>query len=251
MNRQLTSPLLSLTICLLSAFNLHAANVERKDVVTLPAGYVKDSIDFSEDAQHYVYLVESGGTRQIVYDGRTVQSPQGLGSPFLSPSGKVFSWVVSEGLAHVLADGVLTRTTIAGNNAVRFSDAGDHWAALGGERFVRGGPSSPMPAVVMYLDGALVGRYSDFTAPAFSPDGKHMAFAALDSSDQMTLIVDEGSGMSFLRHARSIGPMYGKQNRGAPKRPCSSSAMSRTGYPSAGCSPAEPASVSPGASIML
>ena len=54
----------------------------------------------------------------------------------------------------------------------------------------------------------------------------------------------------FWRHGRSIGPM-GAKKTGAPKRPCSSSAMSRTGYPSAGCSPAEPASVSPDTPIML
>src|SRR5260370_1359125 len=40
--------------------------------------------------------------------------------------------------------------------------------------------------------------------------------------------------------------------RARPKsRPCSSSAMSRTGYPLAGCSPAEPASVSPDAFSLL
>ena len=71
--------------------------------------------------------------------------------------------------------------------------------------------------------------------------------------------------MSFLRHARSIGPMWGKAVVGPrlafasrwsararagsgarPRpRPCSSSTMSRTGYSLAGCSPAEPASASP------
>ena len=38
---------------------------------------------------------------------------------------------------------------------------------------------------------------------------------------------------------------WANKKTGAPERPCSSSAMSRTGYPSAGCSPAEPASASP------
>jgi hypothetical protein len=38
--------------------------------------------------------------------------------------------------------------------------------------------------------------------------------------------------------------------RGAPKRPCSSSAMSRAGYPSASCFPALLASVSPGAFML-
>jgi putative transposase len=63
--------------------------------------------------------------------------------------------------------------------------------------------------------------------------------------------------MSFLRHARSIGPMWvwvlanagrgtasrcscpGIRHKARPRsRPCSSSAMSRPGYPLAGCSPA-------------
>ena len=76
--------------------------------------------------------------------------------------------------------------------------------------------------------------------------------------------------MSFLRHARSIGPMWvlsspkaepecrlplvGPENwhKGATEiAPRSSSAMSRTGYSLAGCSPAEPASASPDASILL
>ena len=76
--------------------------------------------------------------------------------------------------------------------------------------------------------------------------------------------------MSFWRHARSIGPMWVLaspkaepecrlplvgtevwQRARSRSRPCSSSAMSRTGYSLAGCAPAEPASASPDASILL
>jgi len=77
--------------------------------------------------------------------------------------------------------------------------------------------------------------------------------------------------MSFLRHARSIGPMWVNSLRtywerpvpppfGRPRElvqgresiaPCSSSAMSRTGYSLAGWSPPEPASASPDASILV
>src|SRR6266567_4193155 len=63
---------------------------------------------------------------------------------------------------------------------------------------------------------------------------------------------DEGRAGRATRVAFSPTLPPGIGTRARPRsRPCSSSAMSRTGYPLAGCSPAEPAYVSPDAFSLL
>ena len=167
-----------------------ATNVVRSDFLTLPGNYDDGSMEFSSDGAHYAYATGLKGGRTIVDDGVAIQPTGNIGSPIFSPSGKLFFWIISDGVANLYADGTVVPTAFGGNNEIVFSKDGSHWAALGGERLVRGGADVSKLMAMLYVDGKLVGRYSDFSLPDFSPDGKHTAFLALESNERMSLMVD-------------------------------------------------------------
>jgi WD40 repeat protein len=167
-----------------------ATNGVRSDILTLPASYAAGSVEFSTDGAHYAYATGPNGGQTIVRDGAVVQPTGNIGLPFFSPSGKLFFWIISNGLANLYADGAIVPTKFGANNEVVFSQDGTHWAALGGERLAQGDARTVKLPAMLYVDGKLIGKYDDFSYPDFSPDGKHCAFLALDSDERMSLVVD-------------------------------------------------------------
>jgi hypothetical protein len=106
-----------------------------------------------------------------------------------SPANKLFFWVLNDNGIAVSADGRIIPTSLSGEGTLVFSKDGAHWAAYGSEQARQSGNSIYSGAVVMFLDGAVLGRYDDVSYPDFSRDGKHLAFMARDNG-QMTLVVD-------------------------------------------------------------
>jgi hypothetical protein len=189
--RRVVVTLTMLTISFLYSNLSFAAGVERTDITTLPTGYVKGSLVLSSDGKHYAYVVGSAGAQRIVCDGIQSQEFESFQLLVFSPTDKLFFWAMKDGNAILSADGRIITTSLTFGQAIVFSKDGAHWAAYGsvlpkqtGRIITLGG------SIAVFIDGIEVGRYTDISYPSFNPDGKHLAWLALDSQEKMFLIID-------------------------------------------------------------
>ncbi|MDR3677002.1 MAG: hypothetical protein P4N24_16045, partial [Acidobacteriota bacterium] len=165
------------------------SNVERADLLTLPAEYEKDSLVLSEDGKHSAFVSGSHGSQRVVLDGIEGQEFRKCTNPIFSRAGKLYFWAISNGAITLSAGGGVIPTSLAGEGSIVFSRDGAHWAAFGAEQPTRNGNQITAGAIVVYVDGVNVGKYHDISYPDFSADGKHFAFISSDSG-QMNLVVD-------------------------------------------------------------
>lgn len=160
------------------------------------SGFDKDSLVFSDDGKHDAWISGSPGAQRIVADGVPGQIFSRCSGPTFSPADKLFYWAIAANRIVLVADNQVIQTPLAGEGSLDFSADGKHWVAFGAEPETQNGSTIMAGSIAVYEDGLQIGRYDDVSYPAFSADGKHLAFVAMQD-DRMRLIVDGKVSLTF------------------------------------------------------
>jgi hypothetical protein len=98
---------------------------------------------------------------------------------------RLFYWALNSSGADdqllLVADGVPVATGFEQNGIVTYSQDGTRWAAI---------TSSAEKFAIVLVDGAIVGRHQAVSVPAFSADGKHVAYIYREGPGRTALVVD-------------------------------------------------------------
>jgi hypothetical protein len=109
----------------------------------------------------------------------------------------LFFWAIQNGKIVLSAAGQTISTPLTGEGFLAFSKDGAHWAAYGAMPGIpEGGGTVRFGMIVVYRDGQEVGRYDDISHAEFSPDGKHLAFLAMQNG-RMEMVVDGKATASY------------------------------------------------------
>jgi len=159
------------------------SNVDRTALLPASTGYDKESLTFSEGGKHYAYI---GGSR-VVLDGAAGRTFSRCTGVEFSPDGQLFYWALDGQKIVLSAAGQTIATPLVNQGSIVFAKDGSHWAAYG---------AMSESQIIVYRDGREVGRYSDISRPAFSEDGNHLSFLAVEGG-KTELIVD-GKATGFF-----------------------------------------------------
>ena len=204
-------------IAAVSAFRL-TRPVARQVVVTrrlltkLPESARKNTIAVGDDGSDFAYVNRVGNKQQVIRTGAPGPFYDDLSPPLLARgTHKLFYWAVdhsSTPSSLVLAvDGDRIETGLTRMAQIVLSRNGARWALAGRIPEVKVGDRVEPGGVVVFVDGKLVGRHRDATTPAFSVDGRHVAYIARADDGHFTLFVDGQSTRTFEEPGVTSAPV--------------------------------------------
>jgi hypothetical protein len=188
-------------VCLLAALAGTACEhrprvtATKQTLVVLPTAWRRPSINVADDGKHVTYSVREGNGWAVVTPKGRGPTYDDVGGPlFAAKSDRVFYWGRHDAgdrrRYDVVADGVVVPTPLVAMRAVATGAGGARWATRGlvdPAETPGADPASPMAVMV---DGREAGRWASVTAPVFSPDAKHVAWAARSAAGETTIVVD-------------------------------------------------------------
>jgi len=145
---------------------------------------------FSPDSRRVVYLANHGKGTHIVIDGVETVEPEYVGEPRFSKTGKRMAYVVvRQDKWYVVTDGKEGKPYRGLGNNIEFSDDEQHVLYR----------ADTTEGQVIVVDGIETRprRVIEENSYRFSPDGQHVAFAALDSRDAEYVVVDNKRGKTY------------------------------------------------------
>lgn len=165
--------------------------VEKSLLVQLPPSYVEKSFTLSDDAKAWAFVTKTD-------EGQRVVSSAGTGDlhafctklAFAPKTHKLFYWArdgsEEEPTISLIADGKQIATDFVTIGEMGFSPDGARWLAAGGAR----GPSAAeLGEITLFVDGVATAHAKDMALPAFSRDGRHVAWLTSDEK-RGSLFVD-------------------------------------------------------------
>jgi WD40-like Beta Propeller Repeat len=173
-----------------------SSTTEMRDLLVIPKDEFTDSLAVSDDGKHLAYISSENGDCRVVFDGVPSQAFSKCTQPIISPANTVYFWAAGNGSIVLSANGTIIPTTLSSQGNIVFSKDGARWVAYGAEKGTQSGDTLTRGAIAVYADGTLLGKYGDMSTPAFSSDGKHVAFISFESSE-MSLVVDGKVARSF------------------------------------------------------
>ncbi len=183
-----------LVVCTIGATACSRAHPPRKThLARLPTSV--GQIAIADDGRSYAYF-ERGES-----DGWVVEN--GVKGPTFPLSGLLTFAPVTHALFYfagnpadpagdgfLIADGQRLGGQFAREGDMVFSPDGKRWATTGGTHPHRKGDQTEPGPVIVFSDGKELGRYPDASLPAFSHDGKHLAYLVAGDDGAAKLLVD-------------------------------------------------------------
>jgi WD40-like Beta Propeller Repeat len=157
-------------------------------------------ITVADDATSYAYRDSNEPPVSIVRDGVAGPAYPAVSAATFSPiTRRLFYWAGHElDRGFLVVDGKTFGEDIGRESTIVFSSDGAHWATTAAlHDRGPGGTEEPGPAVV-FADDRELGSYPDASLPAFSPDGRHLAYLVA-GEEGANLIVDGAEQRSFAR----------------------------------------------------
>ena len=172
--------------------------VRKTRIARLPPTWRRASIHVSADGRHATFAMRSPGGYAVV--GPTGPGPtySDVSAPLFGVTGtRVHYWATVEtgGQKRVLivVDGNTYSTDLVAPGQFAYAKDGLRWGALG---YAQAIGDAPRQAVV-FVDGREAGRYAAASLPAFSRDGKHVAWITRDGGGRRALVVDGAETRQF------------------------------------------------------
>ncbi len=182
--------------------------VPRKvQLARLPAKVVPGSWSVSSDLVHTAFQVHGTDGIHIVRDGLREADWQTVSTRSFAPNtDRLFYWVrAPDGTTALVADGQVVPVGLSRHEYLVFDPSGAHWAVVAAAPVVAGQAADPDARIVVVADGTVRGRHRDASVPAWSHDGAHLAWVAVEPAEgersQMRLLVD-----GAVRHAADMTP---------------------------------------------
>lgn len=151
-----------------------------------------DHIFFSKNGERYAYRAKKAGKLVFVVDGLENEAYEDLGwGPGFSPDSAHSAYLgIRGGKCFLVLDGKVAAQNNGRGNDFRWSPDGNHWAH---NAWYRPDPNVWLAKCFIVLDGEPQQEYADVTEPVFSPDGKHLVYAAEDDGKpRKTMIILDG-----------------------------------------------------------
>jgi hypothetical protein len=178
--------------------------VHSERIGSIGADYRRGSLAVSHDHRRLAWVKQVGDACWVVVDGRKGPRYARCTNPVFSPDGKTVAYWAAATLedpprVRLVVDGEEQPTATSDQGPIAFARRGGAWAALAPVRDEAagaadgGGPEpTPTPArrLVAMRAGVTLGEHRDSSAPVVSPDGRHVAFLALDEEGRHALVVD-------------------------------------------------------------
>ncbi len=145
---------------------------------------------FSPDSRRVVYLANHGKGTHIIIDGVETAEPEYVGQPDFSKTGKRMAYVVvRQDKWYVVTDGKEGKGYRGLGNNIEFSDDEKHVLYQ----------ADTADGQVIVVDGVEMEQRPviEENSYGFSPDGQHVAFAALDHRDAEYVVVDNKQGKTY------------------------------------------------------
>jgi hypothetical protein len=182
-----------------------APTTEKSLVVRLPKAYEQGSTVIADDGRAYAFVARTPDGEQVVStQGTSDVHRQCVGLAFAPKTARLFYWTrdVADGASTItlVADGQRIVTDFLANGKMGFSADGSRWFAAGA---APGATPQTLGDLTLWVDGAQAARGPDLGLPAFSADGRHMAYLA--TTDQRRLIVDGVASRTFETPAAPCG----------------------------------------------
>ena len=169
--------------------------LRKRHLALLPADFRRGSLVVSEEGEHWAFVLPTReGERVVTRAGEQEPFPQVYRLWIAPKTGRVAYWV-RQGVARaggvgLMADGTLVSSGFAQPGRMVFSKDGTRWATVNGTPSTGSADTLQRGPVVVLADGRELGRASDASMPAFSPDGKHLAYLVERPDGKVALVVD-------------------------------------------------------------
>ncbi len=124
-------------------------------------------------------------------------------NPVFSPDGTVVAYFAAEVMddpprVQLVVNGDKSPVVVGDEGVVAFAKTGGAWAAVAPARPAKpaakpddeSAGAAPPKRLVVFGPGGVLGEHSDTTTPSVSPDGKHVAYVAVNAEGRQSLIVD-------------------------------------------------------------
>jgi len=190
-------------------------------LVRIPTNYHAPTLSISEDGKDYAFVIQTSDGCHVVQRNQEGPAYAECGPLGFAPASphvfywatesvpfykRFFHWVTHWGAAVetlpvLIANGQQLAPGFAQAVPITFSVDGTRWAVVGKEPDRHVGDKTEVGAVAVFADGRALGRYKDTSQPAFSPDGKHLAYLIENEDGQFKLIVDGAERRTFERQS--------------------------------------------------
>jgi len=165
--------------------------IRKRHIGKLPASLVHGLVEFADDGETYAITVKDAVGQHVVVGSKNEPSHEGCTMLQFAPhSQRLFYWIGDrvDGRRQlaIVAAGQTIPANVRQPERISFSKDGGRWATA--VRAEEG--EGRLGHVIVLADGREVGRYADTTVPAFSADGRHLAYLAADDEGKVKLVVD-------------------------------------------------------------
>ncbi|RJP37494.1 MAG: hypothetical protein C4548_14265, partial [Desulfobacteraceae bacterium] len=178
-------------------------NMSMRMVVDNQTGPLFDNIGlylFSQDGKQFAYMAEIEKKGMLMHNGKAHASYEALGIPVFSPDGRRLAHPAFQNQQWFMVDNGEKGQGFDHIEPPIFCPSGERMAYIAGN--VAAKPEDRFVAVVS--DGHIVGKHEWADLLTFSPDGRHLAYAAAEKGEAF-LVIDAQKGkerfISFLKGA--------------------------------------------------
>lgn len=187
-------------------------------LATLPATYRRGSVAVARDGRTVAWIDARADGMRVVAGGIEGPPWADVLTPKPAPRGGLVGYWATDTKAvepppvSLVVGGPPVRTGFVRPGVLVFAPDGKRWAAAGG-LVDPSGPDRRGPVAVL-VDGREAGRFADTSAPAFSPDGRHVAWLAEQDGGGLAVVVDGTVRREIAQAVPDVSPAMKLQNAG-------------------------------------
>jgi hypothetical protein len=202
-------------------FDLDAS---KQPLLKLPGSWRRGTVAVADDGRTLAFVEDFEGGARVILDGVPGRRFLQVTNPLLAPkTHRLAYWATDSpqppAEMQLVVDGAALRVEGTAPGTFVWSPDGTRWgAAIGLPEEVIDGVPHRQPTIIM-IDGKEMGRWIDTTPPAFSKDGKHVAWLAQTDDGRITVVVDGVAREPFAKPEGKVSPGATLKNVGPTLQP--------------------------------
>ncbi|MCW5889473.1 MAG: hypothetical protein KIT14_02870 [bacterium] len=199
-------------------------DASKETLVKLPGGWRRGTVAVADDGRTVAFVEDVDGGARVVAGGAPGRRFAQVTNPQFAPKTHRLGYWATDSTqppaeVGLVIDGQVIPTEANQPGTLVWSPDGTRWGAAVGlaEEVVDGVPHR-RPTVIL-VDGRDMGRWIDTTPPAFSPDGRHVAWLAQIDDGRIAVVVDGVAREPFAKPEGRVSPGMTFKNVGPTLAP--------------------------------